>query len=190
MTANLLYAAPGGRPVSPEDPAEPGPADLHEDLVRAYRDHAAEIRRLCWFLLGNEADADDAVQETFARLCRSAATLRDRSALGGWLHTVALNEARRVASRRRQAPLPADLARGEPGTSASSAIVRDESRSTLAQALAGLGERERLLFYMRFVEEHSYARIAQETEMTEGAAKMAVHRALNQLRERLTQKEG
>lgn len=152
-----------------------------EEFARIYQEHAPRLRRQCWFLLGNEPDADDAVQETFSRMCRHLQDLRDTDRLGPWLRTVATREAQRILARRAAGPARAADAADLPAPAA----VADPSGDpppALLRALRALPERDRLLVHLRFSCGLTYPQIAAETEMTAAAAKMALHRTLERLR--------
>ena len=65
-----------------------------------YRRHAPRVYRVMLRMLGSEADAEDALQETWIRASDRLAAFAWRSALGTWLIAIAVNVARDVLDRR------------------------------------------------------------------------------------------
>jgi RNA polymerase sigma factor (sigma-70 family) len=114
-------------------------------LAAAYDQYAASLHAYCRTLLGEPADAADAVQDTFVVAAAKAAGLRDPDRLRPWLYAVARNEChRRLRGRARQADL--DEA-GEPAddyTDLSEQAERAELRGLVVAAIGGLnpGDRE------------------------------------------------
>jgi RNA polymerase sigma factor (sigma-70 family) len=62
------------------------------------------VFKVCWQVLRNPQDAEDAFQATFLVLARKAGSIRAQAALAAWLHRVALNIARtaKKATAQRQ----------------------------------------------------------------------------------------
>ena len=81
-------------------------ADREESaFAEIVRRHGPMVWAVCRQMLPNPPDAEDAFQATFLALVRSADRVRKESALGGWLHGVAVRvatKARRSAVRRKQ----------------------------------------------------------------------------------------
>src|SRR6476619_8389332 len=74
------------------------------ELAQEFEEHRARLRAIAHRMLGSQAEADDAVQETWLRLSRTdAATIEN---LGAWLTTVVsrvcLNMLRARRTRREE----------------------------------------------------------------------------------------
>src|SRR5262245_28799067 len=69
------------------------------------RRHGAMVYRVCWRILQQHQDTEDAFQATFLILAQRLRTLRKRASLASWLHgvahRVALQTKGRAARRRR-----------------------------------------------------------------------------------------
>ena len=57
------------------------------------RRHGPMVYRVCWRVLRQEQDTDDAFQATFLLLAQKVQTLRKRASLASWLHGLALRAA-------------------------------------------------------------------------------------------------
>jgi RNA polymerase sigma factor (sigma-70 family) len=121
-------------------------------LAAAYDRYAAALYAYCRSLLGEPADAADAVQDTFIVAAAKLAGLRDRDRLRPWLYAVARNEChRRLRARAGAVGLDevGDVIdeTAEVGASAE----RAELRELVSAAVAGLnpGERELIELNLR-----------------------------------------
>jgi RNA polymerase sigma-70 factor, ECF subfamily len=159
-----------------------GDRDAYGPLMVRYR---LRFGRYAFHLLGNESDAEEALQEAFFRAYRWLDRCRDPTRFGAWLFSIVVNCCRTAAVRRgreasRHAPLEAadgiDLAQPM-----ETAISQDE----IHQALAALVPEQREAFLLKYVEELSYEEMAQLTGAGESALKMRVKRACARLRELL-----
>lgn len=103
MLATTDYARPGTSPMSP-DARQLDPERLGDHLDRLYR--------AAWGLCGSREDAEDLVQETYAKVLRKPRLLRSDDDLGYLLRVLRNTHfsAHRAAGRRlRPEPLPEDL---------------------------------------------------------------------------------
>lgn len=174
------------------------------DLPRGQREAAfAELvdrfqRRVfavCLRTLGGDAsDAEDATQEVFVRLARSADTFRGEAKLSTWLYAVARNVATdRVRHEARRPATPvADVADAAAVSRRHVAVAADhhaaaELAGDLADALAQLDETSRLLLLLVAVEGLSYADAAAAVDLAVGTVKSRVSRARVRLGELLAE---
>src|SRR5262249_61149355 len=80
------------------------PAD---GLAPVYDRYAPALHAYCRSLLGEPADADDAIQDTFIIAAAELDGLRDPGRLRPWLYAVARNECRHRLRSRARAAQPA-----------------------------------------------------------------------------------
>jgi RNA polymerase sigma-70 factor, ECF subfamily len=154
-------------------------------LVDRFRDR---VWRVCWRLMGNRHDAEDAAQEVFVRIFFERAAFAGRSRYSTWLHGVAIRTCltlRRSRSRRRQretteVPEGQSPAETHAGTEPDPANAVASSQD-LERLLALLEEEDRALILMKFAEGHDYDALAEMFDATPGALRMRVSR----IRERL-----
>jgi RNA polymerase sigma-70 factor (ECF subfamily) len=160
------------------DRARNGDLDAFESIVRARMD---AVYRLTSAILGNEADARDAAQETFVAAWRELPRLREPEKFEAWLQRVAVNAARqthRARSRRRIREIPsstvvalADVAAGAP---------RDDA-AILDAALAMLPVEQRAILVLHHLEGRPLAELGEILAVPVGTAKsrlFAARRAL------------
>lgn len=170
--------------------AASGDAFAFEELVTRYE---ARVYRLACRLLGNDADAPDALQETFLQVYRGLKGFRGESRFSTWLYRIATNAAlmqRRSRSRRPAESLEAFLPCFDPdGQHAATpeqlqVAARAEEvldRQLLAEkAWAGLDrlpDLYRETFVLRDLEEMPTAEVAQVLGIEPAAVRQRVHRA-------------
>jgi RNA polymerase sigma factor (sigma-70 family) len=104
--------------------------------------HGGMVLGVCRRVLGNEADAEDTFQATFLVLCRKAATLADKGAVGPWLFGVAHRLALKVRRQARRPPRGDRAPARHSGDPLDELTVR-EARAVLDEELTRLPERER-----------------------------------------------
>ena len=160
------------------DRARNGDLDAFESIVRARMD---AVYRLTSAILGNEADARDAAQETFVAAWRQLPRLREPEKFEAWLQRVAVNAARqtyRARSRRRVREIPSSTiaALGDPAAAAQ----RDDA-AILDAALATLPVDQRSILVLHHLEGRPLAELAAILDVPVGTAKsrlFAARRAL------------
>jgi RNA polymerase sigma-70 factor, ECF subfamily len=173
------------------------PRTAREDAFRVLvRRFQRRVFAVCLRTLGGDVGAaEEATQEVFVRLARSADTFRGDAKLSTWLYAVARNVAtdRVRYEARRPATAVADVAdlTGPGGAGVpDGAIAEDhhgeaEARHDLAAALATIDPVSRTLLLLVAVEGLSYAEAAAAVDCAVGTAKSRVSRARVRLGELL-----
>ncbi|MEK7704199.1 MAG: sigma-70 family RNA polymerase sigma factor [Myxococcota bacterium] len=157
-----------------------GEATREETLVRAaldgdaraydqiYSQHAQRLYRTCHALLGNGADAEEAVQEVFVRAFRKLDSFNFRSQLSTWLHGIAVRICLNLRrGRRRRERLDAAVAQCPPRARRDTSPDEQAQASELArrfhQALGQLPEKKRIPFLLFHAEGFDLAKTAAIT---------------------------
>jgi RNA polymerase sigma-70 factor (ECF subfamily) len=147
-------------------------------------------------LLGNDADAEDAVQEAFLQAHRSLSSFAGESRISTWLHRIVVNAAlMKLRTRRRKPEQPIDdlLPRfDDAGAFADpvSGFARPtdelvesaECRAIVRRAIERLPEAYRRVLVLRDIEGFDTEETAAVLDTTPNAIKVRVHRARQALR--------
>jgi RNA polymerase sigma-70 factor (ECF subfamily) len=150
------------------DRARTGDRDAFESIVRARMD---AVYRLSIAILGNEADARDAAQETFVAAWRQLPRLREPDRFDAWLQRVAVNAARqtiRASRRRRIREIPSSTVVALADRAAPA--ERDDA-AILDAALATLPIEQRAILVLHHLEGHPLAELAAILDVPLGTAK-------------------
>lgn len=174
-----------------------------EALVRATY---ADVHRMCLRLLGDPADAADATQEVFLRVTRSVMAFRGEAAFPTWLHRVTVNVCATALRRRGDHRARGQIAGWKPfalpgqthdepadpiaGDDPAGRVVELDEADAVAQALLGLSEVDRAIVTLRDIEGLSTKEAAKVLGISEGAAKVRLHRAHARLRRSIEMSEG
>ncbi len=141
-----------------------------DDLFRRYRGIAF---RVAFRLLGNEADALDAVQDGFVKVVRHIDRFGGRSSLKTWVLRVVSNAALDLGRQRKRRF--ARLATAAQATSVEydpaermNEIERAEMRDMVAMALAAIPEAQRQTFVLYVEGGLSYREVAETLEVPIG----------------------
>lgn len=131
------------------------------------------LYRIAWSQLRQQADREDAVQETIRRAWEKQASLRDERYMQTWVIRILLNVCRSL-QRRAQRMLP---------TEDVPIIQADTQQSTpLLDALFTLEEKFRLPLQLRYVEGYSVAEVARMLRLPEGTVKSRLSRGRDKLK--------
>jgi len=164
------------------DRARNGDPDAFETIVRARMD---AVYRLTSAILGDEADARDAAQETFVAAWRQLPRLRDPEKFEAWLQRVAVNASRmtlRARGRRRIREIPSSAVQAMPDRAVDGGVSPDrDDAAILGAALAMLPVDQRAILVLHHLEGRPLAELAAILDIPIGTAKsrlFAARRAL------------
>ncbi|WP_035756631.1 RNA polymerase sigma factor [Hugenholtzia roseola] len=162
-------------------------------LVETYQTRLyAHLRRI----LGNHDDTDDVLQETFIKVWRNLAQFEGKSSLYTWLYRIATHEALRFLaqqkkkrfwfsfqSQQKQALSFENASFFALSQGQAQSLVLDEARigQMLADAIATLPEKQRIVFLMRYYDETPYEEMSQILDTSVGALKASYHQAAKKI---------
>jgi RNA polymerase sigma-70 factor (ECF subfamily) len=145
-------------------------------IERLYRERYVSFRNGLATVTGSYDSAHDAVQETFARALAKRATLREHASLEAWVWRIAL----RTALEHRVRPAASLNGSVDPQ------LPEPERDPELARALRALPPRRRLVVFLRYFADLSYADIAMACGISEGTVAATLAQAQAELKEALT----
>jgi RNA polymerase sigma-70 factor (ECF subfamily) len=157
-------------------------------LGDAYDTHHAHVRAFAQRMLGDEAAAEDLVQETFLALPRAATRFRGGSSLRTFLVSIAVNHAKnhvRAAARRRAATVRLGLEPAPAATGPAERLERAELASRLMRALDTLPIEQRAAIVLCEIEERTGAEVAAILGVPEATVRTRVFHAKRKLAEAL-----
>ncbi|MGH9395016.1 MAG: sigma-70 family RNA polymerase sigma factor [Terriglobales bacterium] len=174
--------------------AQSGDLAAFEAIVSRFE---GRIYRLARHITGNEADAEDVLQETFMKVHAKLGQFQQHSRLYTWVVRIAVNQALMKLRRRRkqvvsldqalapeQGQLPREIADWHPNPEQQ--YQTSELGEILNRALLALALPYRVVFQLRDIEELSSQETAEALGISVAAVKSRLLRARLQLRARLS----
>lgn len=148
-----------------------------------YRRHTPRLLGLTNRLLGRtQDDAEDVVQETWIRGCKSLERFRWDSSFSTWLTGIGINVVRDVIRREsRSRTISMEQLPDSPGPG-----VMNDDRIDLEQAIQALPDDYRLVLVLHDVEGMKHREIAHKLNMPEGTSKTQLTKARKLLRGHLS----
>lgn len=140
---------------------------------------------------GLKDESEDLVQTVFMNMIRSRATFTGSFKFETWMYTIARNALKDYYRKNKKSSAFVDTDQVEhqlqDSTSADDKINRKEEENILKKALEQLSETDRELIILSRYKEMKYQEIAILLNLSEGAIKVRIHRAVKQLRENYQQ---
>jgi RNA polymerase sigma-70 factor, ECF subfamily len=169
-----------------------GDKDAYGALVMR---HSRTLFRVAFRITGNEADADEVVQDALIRGYRKLESFESRSSFGTWIYRITVrcaldkiggrkvDDSDRVADEDDREQNAIQVADGSAGPER--ILLSGEIAAAQQAALRCLTPTERSAFVLRHLEDRSTEEIGAALGIRPNAAKQAVFRAVQKLRRRL-----
>jgi len=170
--------------------ATKGDHPAYEELCRR---HSRQVFRAAHRIVGNAADAEDLVQDTFIRAFRHLSSFKRDSAFSTWITSIAINCSLMLLRRRRNSPEGRLTVANEPDTRRFEDPVLDspspedlaseaEIAIVIARGISQLPPSLREVMSVHYYDDASTKEIATLMGLTPSAVKSRLWRARSRLR--------
>ena len=166
--------------------ATQGDDDAFAQIVESYQ---VPVYNLCYRMLGNREEAEDAAQESFLRAYRNLNRYDPKRKFVTWLLSIASHYCIDRLRRRRLKLVSLDdlLPRRERGASTPAAeanYLQQEQAEEIRSMLDGIGEKDRAAVILRYWYDFSYEEIAESLSLSLSAVKSRLHRTRREMADR------
>jgi RNA polymerase sigma-70 factor (ECF subfamily) len=164
--------------------AQKGDDMAFSHLVEAYQ---KPVYNLCYRMLGNSEDAEDAAQETFIRAYKAINRYDISRKFSTWLLSIASNYCIDQHRRRKLTAFSYDALESpifpDKGPGMEAILMQDEHEEHISVLLESLKPKDKAAIVLRYWYEYSYEEIAESLSLTISAVKSRLHRARKELAE-------
>lgn len=162
--------------------AKKGDVEAFTELVNA---HQNAVYNLCYRMLGDPYEAEDAAQETFLRAYKSMKSYDLSRSFSTWLLSIAahycidqMRKKRLNITKLEETPY---LEIPDPGPNPEKSLTDNEQQARIRSMLSELSETDRAIVTMFYWYEFGYAEIAEALNLSTSAVKSRIHRARTQM---------
>ncbi len=169
-----------------------GDQEAFAELVYSFQD---AVYNLCYRLLGERTEAEDAAQEAFLKAYSHLRRYDTERPFKTWILTIASNlcidrlRKRRATFVSIDEPIPATLSLASDDPQPEQMALLNERSRRIQSMLNELPEDYRAAVVLRYWYDYSYAEIAEILETTESAIKSRLFRARQMLADKLDNSE-
>lgn len=166
----------------------PGPGtDLTTTFTQLVETHQKKLLNLCYMLLRDRAQAEDAVQEAFLKAYRALPSFRGECSVKSWLTRIAVNVCRDMQrsswfTRLNRAVTPDDLPE--------CAATQDDAEALcLSDAILRLGAKDREVVLLYFYQNLTMPEIATALSLSASTVSRRLKSACSKLRRALGEED-
>ncbi|MEM6800111.1 MAG: RNA polymerase sigma factor [Bacteroidota bacterium] len=172
---------------------------IHAELVEACKkgDRLAQFRlyklyskamfNICTRILGDQAAAEDALQEAFTSAFRKLHTFEGRATFGAWLKRIVVNKCLSIVSRNKMftESLDDNMEFVEEVEEKGSVLESELNDKAVYEAIKSLPQGCRVIFTLYQLEGYDHQEISEILGVSVSTSKSQYHRAKKLLREKL-----
>ncbi|MBO8156982.1 MAG: RNA polymerase sigma factor SigW [Bacillaceae bacterium] len=170
-----------------------GDQSAFEEIVSFYQN---KVFQICYRMLGNSHEAEDAAQETFVRAYMNIHSFDEKRKFSTWLYRIATNlSIDRIRKKKPDYFLDAEI-KGSDGLTMYSQIATEqrlpeeeveslELQDYIQQQILSLPPKYRSVIVLRYIDELSLQEISDVLDMPIGTVKTRIHRGREALRKKL-----
>jgi RNA polymerase sigma-70 factor (ECF subfamily) len=172
--------------------------NIHEELIdrcragdqnahfKLYKLYSRAMYNVGYRITGNEADAEDVLQEAFISAFRNLDSYRADASFGSWIKKIVINKAINLLKKRKMEMMPDefDVPAEEPDQEYMSGLSVDRVRGVIQQLPDGY----RSVLSLYLLEGYDHQEIGEIMGITASTSKSQLNRAKNKLKELLLKK--
>ena len=157
--------------------------------------HSQNVFRVAFRITGDEADAEEVVQDAFLRGYQRLGGFESRSEFGTWIYRIAVNCALNMVNKRKVEatyqigeetdPERRQMQLADTAADPERSLLSREIEALQKTAMRDLTATEKTAFILRHMEGRTTTEIAAALQIAPNAAKQVVFRAVQKLRRNL-----
>jgi len=157
-------------------------------MTELYAQHRQRALAIARRILRDSDEAEDVVQEVFARLYSQNVRFDGKAAYTTWLHRILVNSSiNSLRAKKRRGRLESTMT---PAVDPEEAAVSSERHELFMEGLTHLSEQHRLVVTLRDLRGYSYPEIARLLGLPEGTVKSALNRGRTRLMRHMKAESG
>lgn len=174
--------------------------NIHEELIlrcragdqeahfRLYKLYSKAMYNVGYRITGNEADAEDVLQEAFISAFRNLESYRGDASFGSWIKKIVINKAINLLKKRKLEAMPDDGEFDVPAEETDQEYMPELSVDKVKQTIQQLPDGYRSVLSLYLLEGYDHQEIGEIMGITESTSKSQLNRAKNKLKELLLKK--
>ena len=173
---------------------------MHEELIlrcragdqeahfKLYKLYSRAMYNVGYRITGNEADAEDVLQESFISAFRNLDNYRGEATFGSWIKKIVVNKAINQLKKRKMELMPEDEEFDVPAEELGEEYMPGLSVDKVRRAIDQLPDGYRSVLSLYLLEGYDHQEIGEIMGISESTSKSQLNRAKNKLKELLTKK--